>query len=220
MCGTSVSLGNPSVSCENTEDQRKSLVVFRLLSPDWRIIFEQAFIREGQNDPRPVAPGLKVPVNPVTPLTVTLVDDTIRSMTIVEPSIQVPSADRDAAFAAIVARLSRQSVAKHFDAYEDVPWDEPGYAIDPDDPRWRLPAFDALGQTDWYRSQPESVQSRVALHRIATCMRVGWEFENVLQRGLLSYAMRLPNGAPEFRYLHHEVVEESQHTMMFQEFVN
>ncbi len=51
-------------------------------------------------------------------------------------------------------------------------------------------------------------------------MGARWEFENVLQRGLLSMAYRLPNGRPEFRYLHHEVVEESQHTMMFQEFVN
>jgi hypothetical protein len=30
----------------------------------------------------------------------------------------------------------------------------------------------------------------------------------------------LRNGAPEFRYLHHEIIEESQHTLMFQEFVN
>lgn len=126
----------------------------------------------------------------------------------------------DAAFDSIVQRLSRQSVDKHFDAYTDVAWDDPGYQIDATDPRWRLPAFDALGHTDWYQSQPDEVRSRIALHRIAACMRVGWEFENVLQRGLLSFAMRLPNGAPEFRYLHHEIVEESQHTMMFQEFVN
>jgi hypothetical protein len=51
-------------------------------------------------------------------------------------------------------------------------------------------------------------------------MRLGWEFENVLQRGLLERAFWMPNGTPEFRYLHHEVVEESHHTMMFQELVN
>jgi hypothetical protein len=51
-------------------------------------------------------------------------------------------------------------------------------------------------------------------------MRVGWQFENLLQRHLLSFAFRLPNGAPEFRYIHHEVVEESQHSMMFQEVIN
>ena len=129
-------------------------------------------------------------------------------------------ADRDGAFEAIVRRLSRQSVDKHFDAYQDVPWDDPEYQIDPGDPRWRLPDLDALGHTAWYRSQPEERRARIALHRIAACMRIGWEFENILQRGLLNYAIHLPNGAPEFRYLHHEIVEESQHTMMFQEFVN
>jgi P-aminobenzoate N-oxygenase AurF len=128
--------------------------------------------------------------------------------------------DIDTTFESIVRRLSRQSVEKHFDAYDDVAWDDPDFQIDLDDPRWRLPSIDALGQTDWYHSQPPELQSRIALHRIAACMRVGWEFENVLQRGLLSLAMRLPNGSPEFRYAHHEIVEESQHTMMFQEFIN
>jgi hypothetical protein len=51
-------------------------------------------------------------------------------------------------------------------------------------------------------------------------MKTGWHFENLLQRGLLRHAFALPNGAPEFRYLHHEIIEESQHTLMFQEFVN
>jgi len=128
--------------------------------------------------------------------------------------------EADAKFAAMVRRLSRQSVDKHFDAYKDVAWDDPDYHVDWSDPRWELPSIDALGHTFWYRSQPQALRSKLALHRIAACMRVGWEFENVLQRGLLAFAMKLPNGAPEFRYLHHEVVEESQHTMMFQEFIN
>ena len=51
-------------------------------------------------------------------------------------------------------------------------------------------------------------------------MKTGWHFENLLQRGLLMCAMGLPNGAPEFRYVHHEIIEESQHTLMFQELVN
>jgi hypothetical protein len=125
-----------------------------------------------------------------------------------------------AAFDAIVARLSRQSVSKHFDAYVDVDWENPDFAVDAEDPRWQLWESDGLGNTEWYRSQPVEVQSRVALHRMAAAMRVGWQFENILQRGLLSFVFHLPNGAPEFRYLHHEVIEESQHTLMFQEFVN
>jgi hypothetical protein len=41
----------------------------------------------------------------------------------------------------------------------------------------------------------------------------------VLQRGLLEFAFTLPDGAPELRYVYHEVIEEGQHSLMFQEFV-
>lgn len=123
-------------------------------------------------------------------------------------------------FSAMVERLSRQSVEKHFDAYADVAWDDPELALAPDDPRFALWGFDPVGRSEWYRSLPVTVQSRLGLHRVATAMRTGWEFENILQRGLLEHAFWMPNGRPEFRYLHHEIVEESQHTMMFQEFVN
>lgn len=51
-------------------------------------------------------------------------------------------------------------------------------------------------------------------------MKVGMQFENWLQGGLLEIALQLPNGAPEYRYLHHEITEESQHSMLFQELVN
>jgi hypothetical protein len=123
-------------------------------------------------------------------------------------------------FTATVTRLSRQSVDKHFDAYADVDWDAPEMSITPEDPRFKLWDFDPLAGTDWYRSQPPEIRSRVALHRIASAMRIGWEFENVLQRGLLMWAFWMGNDRPEFRYVHHEVCEESQHTMMFQEVIN
>ncbi len=136
-------------------------------------------------------------------------------MTVASPSTDAPS-DRGT----LVRRLSRQSVDKHFDAYADVDWDAPDHAIDPSDPRWELWDFDPIAHTTWYQHQPTEVRSRLGLQRIAVTMRTGWEFENVLQRGLLSHAFWLRNGSPEFRYVHHEVIEESQHTMMFQEFVN
>ncbi len=126
---------------------------------------------------------------------------------------------RDTVFRNVVARLSRQSVDKHFDAYADVPWDDPEMQVRADDPRFRLLDVDPVAQTDWYRSLPEAEQARVGLMRIATGMRIGWEFENVLQRGLLLQAFWLTDCEPEFRYLHHEVVEESQHSMMFNEFI-
>src|SRR5918996_78730 len=123
-------------------------------------------------------------------------------------------------FGDLLRRLSRQSVAKHFDAYADVPWDDPDYAIDPTDPRWELPADSALGGTGWYRSLPADTRARLGLHDVASKMKAGLQFENVLKRGLLEYAWRLPDDSPEFRYAYHEVIEEAQHSLMFQEFVN
>jgi hypothetical protein len=136
------------------------------------------------------------------------------------PATAIANADPQATYEETVRRLSRQSVAKHFDAYADVDWDAPDMAIHPDDERFELPAVDPLGATDWYRSQPPAVRARIGLHRIAVAMKVGEQFESVLKRGLLEFAARLPNGAPEFRYAYHEVIEEAQHSLMFQEFVN
>ena len=45
---------------------------------------------------------------------------------------------RDERFRATVARLSRQSVDKHFDAYADVAWDDPEMAIRADDQRFDI----------------------------------------------------------------------------------
>ena len=123
-------------------------------------------------------------------------------------------------FDALVARLSRQSVDRHHDAYADIAWDDPEMAIDVADPRFELPDWDCVADTDWYRQQTPAVRAEFGLHRLASAMKIGGQFENVLQRGLLLHAFWLPNGATEFRYMHHEVIEESQHTLMFQEFIN
>jgi len=122
------------------------------------------------------------------------------------------------AFAALLGRLSEQSVrpGKHFDAYLDVPWDE--HPIDPQDPRWELSTTDPLGRTAWYQQQPQAVRARIGLHMVATKMQVGYFFEGVLKRGLLEHSTTLAAGSPELRYVYHEVIEEAQHSLMFQEF--
>jgi hypothetical protein len=127
---------------------------------------------------------------------------------------------QDTRFDDLVRRLSHQSVVKHFDAYGDVDWDAPEHAIDPTDPRFELEPGSPLGATDWYRSQPQPLRARIGLHGIVGNMKAGLQFESVLKRGLLEYAYRLPDGAPQFRYAYHEVIEEAQHSLMFQEFVN
>jgi hypothetical protein len=121
---------------------------------------------------------------------------------------------------ALLGRLSNLSVTKHFDAYADVDWEAPDMQIRRDDPLWKLREDDPLGATDWYRSLPAESQSALGLDLIASKMKLGLQFESVLKQGLLRFAAELPNGSPEFRYCYHEVIEEAQHSLMFQEFVN
>ncbi|MGC5257809.1 AurF N-oxygenase family protein [Gordonia sp. DT218] len=116
--------------------------------------------------------------------------------------------------------LSVASVRKNFDAFLDIPWDEPDFAIDWTDPRWKLPSVDPLGSHPWYLALPENRQIEIGLMRQANLARIGVHFESGLMRGLLSYMVLLPNGSPEFRYGMHEVTEETHHNQMFQEFVN
>ncbi len=123
-------------------------------------------------------------------------------------------------YTALLRRLSHQSVVKHFDAYGDVPWDDADYRIDPDDSRWEAGDIDPIGITTWYHAQPAGVRSRIGLHMTTSFMKIGAQFECILKRGLLDFATRLPNNSPEFRYVYHEVIEEAQHSLMFQEFVN
>jgi hypothetical protein len=131
------------------------------------------------------------------------------------------SSPGDERWLSLLARLNDLSVHKHFDAYGDIEWDSPEYALDPTDPRWELhPELDPLGATAWYQSLPADKRARLGCEMVASKMKLGLIFENILKRGLLEFAMTLPNGAPEFRYAYHEVIEEAQHSLMFQEFVN
>jgi hypothetical protein len=117
--------------------------------------------------------------------------------------------------------LSEGSVNVHFDPYEDIDWDSAELAVDRQDPRWILdPEVDALGSHPWYQAQPQEIQIEIGRRRVVNAIKVGAAFESVLIRGLLHYAMELPNGSPEFRYCMHEMTEECNHIQMFQELVN
>jgi hypothetical protein len=131
-----------------------------------------------------------------------------------------PSATRPDGWAALLARISRLSVTRHFDAYGDIAWDSPELTLDPTDRRWELAPDDGLGRTAWYQALPQEQRARIGLDLIASKMKIGLQFESVLKQGLLQFAARLPNNSPEFRYAYHEVIEEAQHSLMFQEFVN
>lgn len=127
----------------------------------------------------------------------------------------------DQGYSDMLTTLSEGSVHIHFDPYDDVDWDAPHMQLDAKDPRWVLPAdCDALGATDWYRSLPLDRQIEVGRLRMMNAVRVGAAFEGILIRGLMHYAMKLPNQSQEFRYCMHEMTEECNHIQMFQELVN
>ena len=137
---------------------------------------------------------------------------------ILNPETAANAADQ--AWLSLLDRLNHQSVHRHFDAYADIDWDSPRLALDPEDPRWELPADDPLGQTSWYRQLPAPTRARLGCDLVAGKMKIGLVFESILKRGLLEFTSTLPNRAPEFRYAYHEIIEEAQHSLMFQEFVN
>lgn len=135
------------------------------------------------------------------------------------PQEEKQGAPDGGAYERLLAKLSQQSVTKHYDAYADIPWEDPEYAVDSSDPRFEIPEDDPLGRTAWYRSLPAETRAKIGLHMVATFARIGWSFESVLKRGLLEFAARLPDDAPEFRYCYHEVIEEAHHSLFFHEFV-
>jgi hypothetical protein len=141
-------------------------------------------------------------------------------MSTTEQTETIDRAPHDEAYVALLGRISHQSVVKHFDAYADIEWDDPALAIDPTDPRWELGADEGLGATAWYRELRQQDRARLGLDLVAMQMKVGLGFENILKQGLLQFAQGLPNRSPEFRYAYHELIEEAQHSLMFQEFVN
>lgn len=120
---------------------------------------------------------------------------------------------------ALVERLNKSSVTKRFDAYRDVEWELPEHHVRIDDPRWELDESDSLGATSWYRSLPQAARARLGLHIVVHHMKVGIFFESILSRGLLEFAATLPVGSSLLRYVHHEVIEEGQHSLMFRELV-
>jgi hypothetical protein len=132
------------------------------------------------------------------------------------------SPDRlDPEYRDVLHTLSEGSVHRKFDPYLDIDWDSPEFAIDPHDPRWVLSSeLDSLGATEWYRALPLERQIEIGRWRMANAVKVGGAFESILIRGLMQYAMKLPNGSPEFRYCMHEMTEECNHIQMFQELVN
>ncbi|WGL52701.1 diiron oxygenase [Nocardioides sp. BP30] len=120
----------------------------------------------------------------------------------------------------VLRTLSEASVERCFNAFRDVPWDDPAYALVEDDERWILPSVDPLGAHPWYRSLSRERQIEIGRRRLALITKIGSQFEQLLLQGGSGFLLRTPNDNPEFRYFMHELTEETHHIQMFQEFTN
>ena len=134
------------------------------------------------------------------------------------PDEERVGADQEDAYHRLLARLSHQSVVKHYDAYADIPWDDPAYAIDPATPGSRSPSTILSGPRRGTAPAAGDAGAPRAAH-VRDLHRIGWSFESILKRGMLEFVSALPDDAPEFRYAYHEIIEEAQHSLIFHEFV-
>ncbi|MEV0332710.1 diiron oxygenase [Nocardia sp. NPDC050717] len=123
-------------------------------------------------------------------------------------------------YAEMLHALADASVDRGFSPYHDIDWDAPEFQVVPGDRRWILPESDLIGRHPWYQSLPESTRIEVGMYRQAGMAKVGLQFEQLLMSGVMLYLLNLPNGSAEFRYATHEVIEECNHTLMFQQAVN
>jgi len=119
-----------------------------------------------------------------------------------------------------IRKLSRASVKKYYRAFHDIDWEAPENQIERGDPRLCLRAGSPLGQSEWYRALPVAQRAELGLEMTCQVFKLGLGFESVLSAGLLNFARALPNRTPEHRFVLHELIEESQHTLMFQEFID
>lgn len=130
------------------------------------------------------------------------------------------STSHEQAFHENLRKLSDASVERNFQPYRDIDWQALS-AEQIDDERFILsPTADPLGAHPWYQALPRERQIEIGAWRYANLAKVGLQFEQVLIGGLVQHLMRLPNFTPEFRYATHEMIEECNHTLMFQEAVN
>lgn len=105
-------------------------------------------------------------------------------------------ADRFTATDAKITRLNLLSAGRSHEAYRDIPWDEPGHELRSDDPRPALPSSEPLTRAAWYAGLPDAERARVGAWKLACALRVGADFENLLQQALLSRTLTLPLGVP------------------------
>ncbi|NKY25905.1 AurF N-oxygenase family protein [Nocardia gamkensis] len=129
--------------------------------------------------------------------------------------------DEARAYADKLSLLSEGSVRRRFDPYLDIDWEHSDFDAYTAPERWILTlSGEMLGAHPWYRALPRERRIAIGMYRQSNIAKVGLQFELMLISGMVQHTYRLPNGSPEFRYCTHEIIEECNHNLMFQEMVN
>ena len=111
------------------------------------------------------------------------------------------------------------TTGRRSEAFVTIPWDDPDYALDPNDSAWKLGPELEMGAHPWYQSLPEEEQIRIGKYRYAHTIEVGSQFEQSLIDGAMGFVDEQPMDSLEARYVLHEATEETHHIQMFREFV-
>lgn len=111
-----------------------------------------------------------------------------------------------------LAELSDRPKVAWRDQIANRPWDLAGIGTDP------LAAWDPLRQVPAYQQFAADPALELPLRRILAFYAVGEDLELILRRGLARIASGLRDDDPAVRYIAHEIIEEAEHTAMFEWF--
>lgn len=112
-------------------------------------------------------------------------------------------------------KLSQATVAKHYHPIADIDWSAPF-----DLERFYLPErVLSIHGTDTYGRLSIEERRLLSLHEAVSYYSAGIWLENMLMYGFIVHLYEMDFADPDVRYMLHEVGDETNHSIMFHEFI-
>ena len=112
-------------------------------------------------------------------------------------------------------KLSQATVAKHYHPITDIDWSHPF-----DLERFYLPEHVlSISGTDAYARLAPEERKLLSLHEAVSYYSAGIWLENMLMYGFIVHLYDMDYADPDVRYMLHEVGDETNHSIMFHEFI-
>jgi hypothetical protein len=112
-------------------------------------------------------------------------------------------------------KLSQATVAKHYHPIADVDWSAPF-----DLERFYLPEHVlSIHGTDTYARLTPEERKLLSLHEAVSYYSAGIWLENMLMYGFVVHLYDMDYADPDVRYMLHELGDETNHSIMFHEFI-